>query len=197
MNLPLCAQTEDDAGIKKQRRGRWSTLVQQMDASVAAMDAKPYTRTLQDELDWKLLDQLYGVVAQISSFCFDTKKFCVTTELLVLALLVRFTRDRLDNSILIAALVIPLCFWFLDATGYFYQVKLRGTMDSIRHRIAERDQMPLLVSDGSKVIAAERTSAPIRSRLLEAVFNHSMWLYAVLVVVDLFVWGIFEYGGIK
>ena len=41
--------------------------------------AKPYTKTLQDELNWKLVDQLYGVVAQISGFCFEIKKFCVTT----------------------------------------------------------------------------------------------------------------------
>ena len=50
------------------------------------MMTKPYTKSLQDELDWKLLDQLHGVVAQISSFCFETKKLCVTTEFIVLTL---------------------------------------------------------------------------------------------------------------
>ena len=55
------------------------------------MTQKPYTKTLQDELDWKLLDQLHSVVAQISGFCFDTKKFCVTTEFVVLTLIVKFT----------------------------------------------------------------------------------------------------------
>jgi hypothetical protein len=29
------------------------------------MDPKSYSKTLQDELDWKLLDQLHSVVTQI------------------------------------------------------------------------------------------------------------------------------------
>ena len=95
-------------------------------------DPKPYTKSLQDELDWKLLDQLYGVVAQISSFCFEIKKFCVTTLFVVMTLMIKFTSDKLDHSIFVAGLLIPICFWFLDATGYFYQVKLRGTMESSR-----------------------------------------------------------------
>lgn len=161
------------------------------------MDPKPYTKTLQDELDWKLLDQLYGVVAQISSFCFETKKFCVTTEFVVLTLVVKFTKDRLDHSIFAAALVIPLCFWFLDATGYFYQVKLRGTMESIRQRIAARDLPPLIGVDGTHVIAPERATAPNHRRVIDSAFNHSMWLYAVLSMGDLAVWTLFLVGRIS
>ena len=36
---------------------------------------KPYVKTLEDELDWKLLDQLHTAVAQISNFCFEIKNF--------------------------------------------------------------------------------------------------------------------------
>src|SRR5262245_36777611 len=130
------------------------------------MEPKPYTKSLQDELDWKLLDQLHGVVAQISSFCFETKKFCVTTLFVVLTLMVKFTSDKLDHSIFVAGLVIPLCFWFLDATGYFYQVKLRGMMESIRSRLAAHDEQQLIVAAGTQVIAPSRTSAPTRQRVV-------------------------------
>lgn len=139
-------------------------------------DPKPYTKSLQDELDWKLLDQLHGVVAQISSFCFEIKKFCVTTLFVVMTLMVKFTSDKLDHSIFVAGLLIPICFWFLDATGYFYQVKLRGTMESIRQRLASRDAKPLIVANGAVVIAPSRASASIRDRVVDAGFNHSMWL---------------------
>lgn len=105
---------------------------------------KPYTKTLQDELDWKLLDQLHGAVAQISSFCFEIKKFCVTTLFIVLTLMAKFTSDKLDHSLFVAGLMIPLCFWFLDATGYFYQVKLRGTMQAIRTRLASQNDQKLI-----------------------------------------------------
>lgn len=158
---------------------------------------KPYTKSLQDELDWKLLDQLYGVVAQISSFCFEIKKFCVTTLFVVMTLMVKFTTDKLDHSIFVAGLVIPICFWFLDATGYFYQVKLRGTMESIRQRLASHDEKPLVSEKGAVVIAASRASASIRDRVVDAGFNHSMWLYLLLVLIDVVVWILFVAGCIK
>lgn len=155
------------------------------------MDPKPYTKTLQDELDWKLLDQLYGVVAQISNFCFETKKFCVTTEFVVLTLMAKFTKDQLDHSIFVTALVISVCFWFLDATAYFYQVKLRGMMESIRQQISLRGFLSLVTVGGTGVIAPERSNAPRLRRVLDAAINHSMWLYALLVAVDLIAWILF------
>jgi hypothetical protein len=161
------------------------------------MEAKPYTKTLQDELDWKLLDQLSGVVSQISSFCFETKKFCVTTLFVVLTLMVKFTSDKLDHSIFVAGLCIPLCFWFLDSTGYYYQVKLRGTMEQIRQRLAARDLRPLVAIDGTDIIAKDRVNIPGYRKVLDAAINHSMWLYAVLVVADLLVWTLFYIGRIK
>ena len=161
------------------------------------MDAKPYTKTLQDELDWKLLDQLSSVVGQISSFCFETKKFCVTTLFVVLTLMVKFTTDKLDTSLFVAALCIPLCFWFLDSTGYFYQVKLRGTMEQIRARLASRDARPLVAADGTGIIAPDRVNVSNYRKVRDCAINHSMWLYAVLVAADLGVWMLFWAGKIK
>ena len=85
---------------------------------------EPYIKSLADELDWKLLDQLHNAVSQVSGFCFEIKKFCVITTFVVLTLLVKFTSDKLDHSLFVAGVLIPLCFWFLDSTGYYYQVKL-------------------------------------------------------------------------
>lgn len=161
------------------------------------MSSKAYTKSLQDELDWKLLDQLYGVVAQISGFCFETKKFCVTTEFVVLTFMVKFTTNKLDHSIFVGALILPLCFWFLDATGYFYQVKLRGTMEAIRNRLNERDGGGLLSAGGAQIISPSRTELPIWRRVVDAAFNHSMWLYFVLVVADLVVWSTYILGVIR
>lgn len=161
------------------------------------MAIKPYNKTLQDELDWKLLDQLHGAVAQISSFCFEIKKFCVTTLFIVLAFVTNFTSDKLDHSTFVTGLVIPLCFWFLDATGYFYQVKLRGTMEAIRTRLASRDELQLAVAPGVKVIEPSRASAPIRKRVVAAGFNHSMWLYVLLVAIDSLVWILYLCGAVK
>ena len=160
-------------------------------------ERKPYTRTLEDELDWKLLDQLYGVVAQMSNFCFEIKKFCVTTEFVVLAFIAKFTREKLDRSIFVAALLIPLLFCFLDATAYFYQVKLRGTMEAIRERLAKREAPALVDALGVGVIAPERTRGSVKERALGSLFNHSMWLYAILIAMDAIAWCLFEFGLIR
>ena len=63
------------------------------------MTIKPYAKTLQDELDWKLLDQLHGAVAQISNFCFEIKKFCVTTLFVAMTLIIKFTSDKLKSGV--------------------------------------------------------------------------------------------------
>jgi hypothetical protein len=156
-----------------------------------AMNPQPYVKTLEDELDWKLLDQLYGVVSQISGFCFEIKKICVTTEFVVMTLLVKFTTDKLDHSLFVAGFVIPVCFWFLDAVGYYYQVRLRGSMESIRQRIAKRGSQQITDVSGGQVISSKRTERPVLLRVVDATFNHSMWLYGFMVAIDLVVWGLF------
>lgn len=149
---------------------------------------QPYTKSLDDELDWKLLDQLYGVVSQISNFCFETKKFCVTTEFVVLTLLAKFTTDKLDHSLFVAAFVIPVCFWFLDAVAYYYQVSIRGAMDALRERIKDRNEDCLITTSGIPVIAPERVNKPPWQRIYDAAFNHSMWMYGFLIGADVLVW---------
>lgn len=161
------------------------------------MNEKPYTKSLQDELDWKLLDQLHSVVAQISGFCFETKKFCVTTEFVVLAFLAKFTKDSLDHSLFITGLLIALCFWFLDGVAYFYQVKLRGTMGVIRDRLASRSHEPIILDVRVKVIEDERIDGAIGTRIREAFFNHSMWIYYALLLLGAIAWILFALGAIK
>lgn len=161
------------------------------------MPNKPYIKSLNDELDWKLLDQLHGAVSQISSFCFEIKKFCVTTLFVILAFVIKFTSDKLDHSIFVVGLIIPLCFWFLDATGYYYQVKLRGMMNAIRERLALEHSAKIIDSLSAKVIEPSRVKASLCKRIFAAGFNHSMWLYAILLVINFSTWGLYQWGVIK
>jgi hypothetical protein len=140
---------------------------------------------------------LYGVVSQISNFCFETKKFCVTTEFVVLTLLAKFTGDKLDNALFVAGLAIPVCFWFLDAVAYHYQVAIRGAMEAIRGRIKSRNGNQLVGAAGQPVIAPERIARRRWLRVVDSGFNHSMWLYALLVAADLVVWTLFANGAFK
>ncbi|MEI6708505.1 MAG: hypothetical protein WCK96_15380 [Methylococcales bacterium] len=148
-------------------------------------EIKPYVKSLDDELDWKLLDQLFGIVSQISNFCFETKKFCVTTEFIVLTLFAKFTTDKLDTSLFVTGLVIPICFWFLDSVAYYYQAKLRGMMEAIQNRIKDRHKEQLIIISSKPI---ERINKPWWSKVFDAVINHSMWIYAFLIIIDFIVW---------
>lgn len=136
--------------------------------------SKPYVKSLDDELDWKLMDQLYGVVVQMSNFCFEIKKFCITTQFVVIALLVKFTGDRLDHSLFVAGLAIPVAFWFLDSVAYYYQVKLRGTMEAIRAQIKKRSENTIIAPESKVVITSERVGRSLVQGVITAAFNHSM-----------------------
>jgi hypothetical protein len=158
---------------------------------------KPYIKTLEHELDWKHLDQLSGTVSQISSFCFETKKFCVTTLFVALTLMVKFTSNKPDSPIFVAGFVIPVCFWLLDAIGYFYQVKLRGMMEEIRTRLALGSEKRLITVSNKQIINPSRASASKSRRVRDAFFNHSMWLYPLIILINVIVLALYCSGVIK
>lgn len=156
-----------------------------------------YTKTIDDELDWSLLNQLHAVVLQVGTFCFRTKQVCLTVLVGVVGLITALTSDKLDTSIFVAGLLIPICFWFLDSIAYFYQVKLRGVMDGVRDRIHKRHSENVLRGPNAEVISDERTKRSSVERVRDAFFNHSMWLYYILIALDCVLWIGFTHGVIK
>jgi hypothetical protein len=151
-------------------------------------NSKGYKRSFDDELDWNLLDQLHKVVLQISTFCFRTKQICLTVEIAVIGLLIKFTDNKLDESVFIAGLIIPLCFWFVDSMAFFYQVKTRGIMDNIRYRLKKRNSNLMIDESMLNVIDTKRIDKNKFKNIINSFFNHSMWLYYILLITDITLW---------
>ncbi|TFZ45587.1 hypothetical protein E5C33_08895 [Stenotrophomonas maltophilia] len=151
------------------------------------------SRTLSDELDWKLFDQLHVAVSQFSGFCFEIKKFCVTTEFVVISLIATLTKS-VDVSMFVAAAVISVSFWILDATAYYYQVKVRGRMEEIRRDILKRSSLQEGESEISEVIDIDRSKGDPAELLFKAIFNHSMWIYAIILFVNMVVFFLYMSG---
>jgi hypothetical protein len=156
-----------------------------------------YKKSVDDDIDWKLLDQLHAVVLQISTFCFNTKQICLTVVAAVAGLIATFTENKLDTSVFVAGAVIPICFWFLDSVAYFYQVKLRGVMQDISNRIQGRHSKGVIRGANSEVIASDRIKLSKPRQLFFAFFNHSMWLYPILLITDIILWLAFSAGTIR
>ena len=137
-------------------------------------------KTLNIELNLKQIDQLHNVTSQLSSFCFEIKKTCIATIFIVLTLVITFTDKKLDLSIFIISYITILCFWFLDGTAYFYQVKLRTMMnakfDKVRKLSGESDESGGVIDD--------RGEKTIYKQLLSTSLNPSMILYYILIVLN-------------
>ena len=166
---------------------------------VTTTDTMPYVKSLDDELDWKLLDQLHQVVLQLSSTCFKIKQICVTVQIAVPTLIVKITGNELDKSLFIGSILITLLFWFLDSVTYYYQVKVRASMNQITARIKERQPSSgsVLASDGvwaNAIIESERAKAEDGSRIVSSFFNHSMWLYLILGILAGGLWLAYQGG---
>jgi hypothetical protein len=155
-----------------------------------------YVRTVDDELDWSVLNQLHAVVIQMGAFCFRTKQICLTVLVGVIALITALTSDKLDTSIFVAGAVIPACFWFLDAVAYYYQVKLRGLMSDAQERIKNRHSNDKLCWVNSEIIEKSRTEKPQITKVCSSFFNHSMWLYLIIILIDIIIWFEFIKGEI-
>ena len=79
----------------------------------------------------------------------------------------------------------------LDAIGYYYQVKIRGTMEAIRQRLKDRNSSQIVTVGGEPIIAPIRTQRRWLRHTFDAFINHSMWLYALMVGIDVILWRLF------
>lgn len=148
--------------------------------------------SIEDQINWKIFDQLNGAVSQISNFCFEIKKFCVTTLFAVLGFISKFELSKISETFFIASIIVIFCFWFLDATAYFYQVKIRGRMNDITKKLnpgIEKNSNKL-----EKIIEPERINLKPLTSLRKAGVNHSMWLYAILIIVTSATWALYTSG---
>lgn len=161
------------------------------------MTNEPYIKSLDDELDWKLIDQLHLAVLQISGFCFEAKKLCASIVFIVITVIATFTSEKLDHAVFVAGAIIPLFFWFLDAVGYYYQVKLRASMESMRKNISARNSSKEIITGSKPFISKERADASAPSKVISSFFNHSMWLYGVMIGSDLVIWIMFCLGAVS
>lgn len=128
-----------------------------------------------DEIDWKIVDQLHDATLKISNDCFEYKKLCVAVVAGVIALMVRFgSADNLQFVFAVCGLVC-IGFWFSDATAYFYQRSLRRTMTLKLNKIAVRN-------------GAETEVNLEPPTMRSAIFNRSMALYFVLISVIFVLW---------
>lgn len=138
-------------------------------------------KPIKIELNLKQIDQLHNATLQFSNFCFEIKKTCIATIFIVLTFVVTFTNKQLDLSIFIISYITVICFWLLDSTAYFYQVKLRTMMNGKFSTVLTLSgQAP----ENDAAIEDSRGNESLLKKLFSSSCNASMILYYILLALN-------------
>lgn len=140
-----------------------------------------FNKSCLDEIDFSKAEQMHAATLQISKTSFDFKKLCVSFLGATMAFIINFTNTKIDHILFVVGLVLILGFWISDATGYYYQRRLRYRIEERFQEIAIRNQ-------------AEYSSRVEKPTAWKSLFNHSMWLYYILGFLFLGAWGAFATG---
>lgn len=145
---------------------------------------KEYKKNLEDELDWKVIDQLHTATVNFSTTSLEIKKLFFVLIGITVPSIIKLSGDKLDLSLFITLYVLILTFWFLDSFTYFYQEKLREKMNWHFNEIRCRNKESLIVSEAIKqglTIESYRTN---KNRLWRSAFNPSVRFYFVLFALN-------------
>jgi hypothetical protein len=143
-----------------------------------------YKKSLDDEIDWKIIDQLHSATVNFSNASLELKKLFIVMVGIAIPTLIKLSGDKLDLSLFITIYVLTSTFWFLDSFTYFYQEKLREKMDGLFKDIKQRNQESTMISEeelGDFTLENTRTS---NHRIWRSATNPSIRLYFVFMVLN-------------
>ena len=143
-----------------------------------------YKKSLDDEIDWKIIDQLHAATVNFSNASLELKKMLVVMIGIAIPALVKLAGDRLDTSLFSTLYVITFAFWFLDSFTYFYQEKLREKMDKLFRDIKMRNQNKDSKEQVEKEDFTLEHGRSNRDRIVRSIFNRSIALYVVIITIN-------------
>lgn len=141
-----------------------------------------YRKTIEDEIDWKVIDQLHSATSTFSNTSLELKKLYFVLVGIAIPSLIKLAKDNLDLSLFITIYFLTFAFWLLDSFTYFYQEKLRAKMNSLFLEIRNRN-----AADKSVIVDDEitlETSRKQTSRLARSLFNSSLFLYLIIFIFN-------------
>lgn len=161
-------------------------------------DNKEYNRTVDDDIDWKVIDQLHAATNNFSKTSLELKKlFFILVGISVPALL-KLAGDKLEISFFITFYIYILAFWFLDSFTYFFQDKLREKMNEKFINIKTRHKEDCRIdSDKNKQEFTIENTRNSKNRLWRSIFNTSLSIYWILLFLNSIGIGLFLSGVIR
>jgi hypothetical protein len=143
-----------------------------------------YKKTLDDEIDWKIIDQLHTATVNFSATSLELKKLFFVLLGITIPALIKLSGDKLDLSLFVTMYVLITTFWFFDSFTYFYQEKLREKMDSIFNKIKIRNKAEIILPDNMKSEFTIETVRISKDRVWRSISNISLRFYFVLFIIN-------------
>lgn len=144
-------------------------------------DKKEYKKSLEDEIDWKIIDQLHSATLNFSTKSLELKKLLFVLIGIAVPSMIKLAGDKLDISLFVTIYLLSVTFWFLDSFTFFYQEKLREKMDRHFSQLKDRNKESLILIDKKPddfTLENNRTSA---DRIKRSITNTSVRLYMFVV----------------
>lgn len=137
------------------------------------------SNNIEDKIDWKKIDQLHNATVNFSKSSLEIKKLLFVVIGISTPLIINLSDNKLDASLFISLYIILIPFWIFDSYTYYYQKKLRATMDSLFIEIRNRN-----TDNTSDVFETELQTMSQIKLILRALFNLShICFYGVLLVL--------------
>jgi hypothetical protein len=160
-------------------------------------DIKEYKKSLEDEIDWKIIDQLHSATLNFSTTSLELKKLLFALIGIAVPILIKLAGDKLDISLFITIYLLALTFWFLDSFTYFYQEKLREKMDRHFRDIKIRNISKLKVTVNGNEDFTLETKRTGKDRVKRSFLNPSVRIYMFVIGLNTVALGLHLIGIIK
>lgn len=143
-----------------------------------------YEKSLEDEIDWKVIDQLHTATNFFASTSTELKKLFFTLLVIAIPTLIKLSDDKLDKALFISIFILIFLFWLLDSYTYYYQDKLREKMNHRFNDLKDRNKndTDAVNTNEEIIIEIDRTS---KHRLRRSLINYSMSLYLLIFIINL------------
>lgn len=152
-----------------------------------------YKKSLEDEIDWKIIDQLHSATLNFSNSSLELKKLLFVLIGIAIPSLIKLAGDKLNASLFVTIYVLGVAFWILDSFAYFHQEKLREKMDMRFEKIKERNK-PEVPNQDDFTLEDSRTS---KNRFWRSAFNFSIGIYPLMLFLNTIATFLFIFKVIK
>lgn len=143
--------------------------------------------SIENEIDWKIIDQLHNAANNFSKTTIEVKKLLFVVIGISSPIIVNLCDKKLDKALFLSLYIFVIIFWLFDSFNYYYQEKLRESMDKRFERLKRRNSNLKLNENDEKDEFTLPDNRIKSSRFLRSIFNVSNLLFygTLLILISL------------